>query len=142
MLKLGAYIKESILSIGQLFGPYTIVRRTLNGPYLLRDDTGTMYPRLVPVDQMKVVFSHDHIQPHTHGEDEEEMVYEIDYIMDHEEEDGQNNYLVKWKGYDKDEATWEPEKNINDPQPIERYFKLQQMKNTARGEKKRQSRRN
>jgi hypothetical protein len=32
--------------------------------------------------------------------------------------------LLKWKGYDKRQATWVKEVDINDPQPIERYFKL------------------
>ena len=42
-------------------GPYTIVRRTLYGPYILRDDTGEIYPRQVNIDQMKVLYSPQHI---------------------------------------------------------------------------------
>ncbi len=114
-------------------GPYTVVRRTLHGPYLLRDDTGTIYPRHVPIDQMKVVYSNEKYTNKTgeSGVSDESDVYEVDYIIDHKESEGEFKYLVKWKGYDKSESTWEPEENINDPQPIERYFKLREMKDVA-----------
>lgn len=124
-------------------GPYTVVRRTLHGPYLLRDDTGAIYPRHVPVDQMKIVYTNNiinktHTQTFSKDEKEDESdVYEVDYIMDHREKNGQFEYHVKWKGYDKSEATWEPEDNINDPQPIERYFTLQNTKSKRQGKNKR-----
>ena len=38
-------------------GPYTVVRRTLYGPYIFRDDTGQVYARQVNIDQMKVLYS-------------------------------------------------------------------------------------
>jgi hypothetical protein len=111
-------------------GPYTVVRRTKYGPYILRDDTGAIYSRQVPVDQMKVVYSHSTVAGG--GESDDSDVYEVDYIADHKEEGGEFRYLVKWKGYDRKEATWEPEENINDPQPIERYFKLLMAKDNAK----------
>ncbi len=109
-------------------GPYTVVRRTLYGPYILRDDTGEIYHRQVNIDQMKVVYSPKHI-PDQQPKDAEDdgahgNTYEVDYIMDHREVNGQYEYHIKWKGYDKSDATWEPEEHINDPQPVERYFKL------------------
>ena len=108
-------------------GPYSIVRRTLYGPYILRDDTGEIYPRQVPIDQMKVLYTPSQIAPEERiGADSN--VYEVDYIMDHAEEDGEYQFHVKWKGYDKKDATWEPEQHINDPQSIERYFRLQVLK--------------
>jgi hypothetical protein len=120
-------------------GPYTVVRRTLHGPYLLRDETGVIYPRHVPIDQMKIVYSNDRYTQSTgkDGGSDDGDVYEVDYIIDHKESDGEFEYLVKWKGYDKSEATWEPEKNINDPQPIERYFKLKDLKEVAGSQNKR-----
>ena len=38
------------------------------------------------------------------------------------EEDGGIEYLVKWKGFSKDEATWEPEININEEDLIRKYM--------------------
>ena len=91
----------------QWIGPYTIVRRTLYGPYMLRDDTGDMYPRQVNYDQMKVVYSPKDIP--ADGSTDEDDTYEVDYILDHKEVNGQYQYLIKWKYYDKKEATWESE---------------------------------
>jgi len=108
-------------------GPYSIVRRTLYGPYILRDDTGEIYPRRVPIDQMKLLYTPSQIAPEEKiGGDSD--IYEVDYIMNHVEEDGEHKYHVKWKGYDKKHATWEPEQHINDPQSIERYFRLLALK--------------
>ena len=84
-------------------GPYTVVRRTLYGPYILRDDTGMIYHRFVNFDQMKIVFSADKIP--AEREEEEENTYEVDYVVDHREENGVYKYKVKWKGYDMSEST-------------------------------------
>jgi len=112
-------------------GPYTVVRRTLYGPYILRDDTGDIYPRQVTADQMKVVYSAHEVPKRS--EEAENDIYEVDYVIKHREaHDGSMQYLIKWKGFDKAEATWEPEENINDPQPVERYFKLLIAKNKAK----------
>jgi hypothetical protein len=114
----------------QWIGPYTIVRRTLYGPYILRDDTGDIYGRQVNIDQMKVVYSATHVP--ASRQNEEEDTYVVDYIIEHREVDGVFKYKVKWKGYDVKEATWETEDQFNDPQPIERYFKLLAAKQQAK----------
>jgi hypothetical protein len=111
-------------------GPYTVVRRTLYGPYTLRNDTGDVYDRSVPFDQMKVLYSPTSI-PAERKEDEENT-YEVDYIMEHREENGEYYYKIKWKGYDAKDATWITEDKFNDPQPVERYFKLLAAKQQAK----------
>jgi len=46
--------------------------------------------------------------------DSEEERYEVEAILDSKEEDGQRLYLIKWKGFEKeDDNTWEPEENID-----------------------------
>jgi hypothetical protein len=108
-----------------LASPYTIVRRSLYGPYIIRDGTGQVYPRQVPIDQMKILYSPNEI-PKDYGDDhdsEGNNEWEIDYILNHSENDGEFKYHIVWKGYGVKDATWDRESNINDPQPIERYFK-------------------
>ena len=118
-------------------GPYTVVKRTMHGPYLLRDDTGVVYKRQVPIDQIKVLYKvpdHDIEQP--------DDGYEIDYIFGHEEREGGMHYHIKWKGYDKRESTWEPEDHINDVACIERYFRLVMAKETSKQTKTKTTPRN
>jgi hypothetical protein len=79
---------------------------------------------------MKIVFSADKIP--AEREEEEENTYEVDYVVDHREENGVYKYKVKWKGYDMSESTWESEEAFNDPQPVERYWKLQVAKNKVK----------
>ena len=40
--------------------------------------------------------------------------FEVEAILDSKEEGGQRLYLIKWKGFEKeDDNTWEPEENID-----------------------------
>ena len=39
-------------------------------------------------------------------------LYEVERILQRGHSDGQRFYLVKWKGFTDDEATWEPENNL------------------------------
>merc|ERR1712179_189083 len=46
--------------------------------------------------------------------DSEEERYEVEAILDSKEEEGPRLYLIKWKGFEKeDDNTWEPEENID-----------------------------
>ena len=46
--------------------------------------------------------------------DEAEDVYEAEKILNVKGSGKRKRYLVKWKGYNEEEATWEPATNIND----------------------------
>jgi hypothetical protein len=83
---------------------------------------------------MKVVYSPKHLPAAVDANDQhdDDDMYEVDYIMQHREVNGKYEYLIKWKGFDKSDATWEPEEHINDPQPVERYFKLLSAKKQAK----------
>merc|ERR1711920_894989 len=45
-------------------------------------------------------------------EDEGEIMYEVEDLLEHRVKDGKDFYLVKWKGFDED--TWEPDCNIGE----------------------------
>jgi len=45
-------------------------------------------------------------------EDVEETEYEVEKILDHQELDGEIQYLVKWKDWTSDNNTWEPKENL------------------------------
>lgn len=49
-----------------------------------------------------------------------EPEWEVDFVLDKR----YDKYLVKWKGYDVSEATWEPEENLeNAKQALEDFLK-------------------
>lgn len=61
---------------------------------------------------------------------EVEEEYEVDSIINYRSEDSDGGecreYLVKWKGYDTDESTWEPRHQLTDPlvkEKIKRFRK-------------------
>ena len=53
----------------------------------------------------------------------EEEDYEVEKITGHRKQDGEYVFKVRWKGYDKDQDTWEPQSNLdNCQQAIDDYW--------------------
>ena len=50
--------------------------------------------------------------------------YEVESILNKRVLDGKLQYIVKWKGYSKNEATWEPLFNLKDARPIIEAYEL------------------
>jgi len=48
--------------------------------------------------------------------------YEVEEIIKHRKRRNKNEYLVKWKGYDSHENTWEPESNLGNSQDVIKEF--------------------
>ena len=44
--------------------------------------------------------------------------YEVEAILTHRRYRGKYQYLVKWKGYDSSENTWEPEQNLTNMEEL------------------------
>jgi hypothetical protein len=40
-------------------------------------------------------------------------VYDVEAIVGHRHKNGQEEYLIKWVGYPKEENAWEPKSNLN-----------------------------
>jgi hypothetical protein len=96
-------------------GPYTIVRRTRNGNFVLRDATGDVLDRHVPPDQLKLV------SRKARASDLADNVYEVEKIVDHRGPPGSYEFLIKWKGYH--ETTWEPAASLLDGAFVADYWK-------------------
>ncbi len=94
-------------------GPYTIARRSRNGAYVLRDATGDILDRHVPVDQLKLISKFP-------LRTDRDNVYVVDRIIAHRGTPGNYEYLITWKGYD--DITWEPESHILDAASVKTYW--------------------
>ena len=57
--------------------------------------------------------------------DDDEVQYEIEHLVNHKVINGKDFYLVRWKGYDQDEDTWEPVSNLEETaaEMIAKYHK-------------------
>ena len=101
-------------------GFYTIVRRTRNGKYQLRDENDEILDRDVSADEFKLV-----MQQRSYGKDVESDVSENKNIKQYRGRSrlGIYEYQVKWKGFR--ELPWEPETNVCDTTLISDYRKNQ-----------------
>jgi hypothetical protein len=99
-------------------GPYTIIRRARNGAYVLKDATGMILDRHVPLDQLKIVVR----GPRRRKIDQDEEIFEVESILSHRGNPGAYEYLVHWTGYSSDEDSWEPSSSFHDTKVIEKYW--------------------
>lgn len=100
-------------------GKYTIVRREVNGPYIVKSMDGQVLHRKVPLDQMKVLFRPGAIPYMKDDED----VWIVQELINYKKEGNKDMYEVKWKGFD--ETTWEPLENIHDQNLVDVYWRKQ-----------------
>lgn len=97
-------------------GPYTIVRRSRGGAYVLKDPTGDLLDRKVPPDQIKLVSkSRRHI-------DDDRPIYTVERILSHRGSPDNYEYLVHWKDFSDDANTWEPGSSFLDHSVIKQYW--------------------
>ena len=54
-------------------------------------------------------------------EEEPEEVYSVEKIVSKKVVGGKTQYLLKWKGYDSDQNTWEPEENLDCQDLLEEF---------------------
>jgi hypothetical protein len=104
-------------------GPYTIIRQTEKGSYVLRDHDGKEIDRHMAIHMLKIV---DGVSPSEGGKKKQkEESYEVSGILNHRKKKGGkgNEYLVRWKGCKEELDTWEPETNFNDLAVVKGYWK-------------------
>ena len=105
-------------------GTYTIIRRTAHGPYLISDETGQQVKRVVPLDQMKIIYRPEDKPEGADEVDGADVSYEIEQIISHKEVDGQTSFLVKWKGWPVTEATWIDQSKFNETDMLTDYLNV------------------
>lgn len=54
-------------------------------------------------------------------EEEPEIVFSVEKIVSKKVVGGKTQYMLKWKGYDSDENTWEPEENLDCQDLLEEF---------------------
>jgi len=93
-------------------GPYVIVRRAVNGGYILKDNDGDIVDYPVHIDQLKVAHP-----------DAMKDLYTVHKIHDHRRTNDGYEYLVEWKGYhDPQQYDWLPAANFLDDNFIRKYW--------------------
>lgn len=47
--------------------------------------------------------------------------FQVERVLDSRNKQGKRQFLIKWKGYNRNAATWEPEENLNCSEAIEQF---------------------
>ncbi|SAL94830.1 hypothetical protein, partial, partial [Absidia glauca] len=95
-------------------GPFTVMQKTQNGTYLLKDSTGALTPRNYVPSELKLI---------SQDEDLDGDIYEIQAIIDHRGTPGRREYKVRWKGYTAEDDQWIKAKDMNAQDTIDVYWK-------------------
>jgi hypothetical protein len=110
-------------------GPYQVIEQHEGGAYSLREPTGETMKGRFTVEQLKPV---DHYRnpgveagkPLEFAQKKNSENFEVSRVLSHREtEDGSYEYLVRWKGFHKDEDSWIPYSDFNMPRPVKAYWK-------------------
>lgn len=65
-------------------------------------------------------------------EEQGEEVFSVEKIVSKKVVGGKTQYLLKWKGYDSDENTWEPEENLDCQDLLEEFNRKTKMRDETR----------
>jgi transposase InsO family protein len=134
-------------------GPHPISQVHSGGAYTLLDALGEpMTPRRT-VEMLRLVRSASSMDAPSGGEEEgkktsnpgltqkdlssansedagvDKKSYELKKILDQRVQKGRQEYLVHWKGYSEDEATWEPQKNFDGSKAINNFWRERRILN-------------
>ncbi|CEJ00929.1 hypothetical protein RMCBS344292_14969 [Rhizopus microsporus] len=96
-------------------GPYSVVRKTERGSYVLKGGEGILMSRNYSPEELKLISQEEIVL--------EDELYIIEAIIDHRGEPGNREYLVRWKNYTKEDDSWIPPENFTDPVAINQYWR-------------------
>lgn len=104
-------------------GPYTVLKKTRAGTYVLLDSTGCILGRNVPKSQIKLVSAPPRPElAQAVSANPLQRSYVVDKILRHRGPEGAREYLVRWRGYDSSSDSWEPDTNFDDRRVIQDYW--------------------
>ena len=63
--------------------------------------------------------------------------YEVEFILDERGSGSSKQYLVEWKGYSEDDASWVPERNLANAQEVLRDFKSNRTRRARQAKRRR-----
>ena len=120
MMKDLKYI-DNVRGTGQApyIGPYTVQKRAPDGGYILIDVNKEVRPHSVSVENLKVLFHKSNLPKRVHTSERSYVIDEIIGCRPSATNTSENEYLVRWKGYE--QPTWEPRSNFNDAATIRDY---------------------
>jgi hypothetical protein len=98
-------------------GPYTVVRRSYGGAYVLKDSEGDLLDRKVTADQMKL------ISKSKRQLDIDMPAHPIEKIITHRGTPGRYEYFVHWLNFPEEERSWVPAEHFLDHKIVDRYWK-------------------
>jgi chromodomain-containing protein len=105
-------------------GPYRVKRKLDNDNYEL-DLPERM--RIHPIFHISLLSKTDNpVSDHDEGIINE---YEVERILQKRVRKGKTQYLVKWKGYDYSENTWEPTEHLHCPEKVAEFNQSLKSKN-------------
>ena len=97
-------------------GPYRIEKELPNDNYKV---TLPQRMRIHPVFHVSLLSLTKN--PETQKDETAHEEYEVEHILSKRIVNSQTEYLIKWKGYDEDENTWEPTVNLHCPDKIQEF---------------------
>lgn len=62
-------------------------------------------------------------------------MFQVEKIVDEKVVNGVRQYLIRWKGYDAKDDTWEPEDTLNCPDLIKKFKKSSKREKSDKNEK-------
>ena len=115
-------------------GPYTVHRCNRRGTYSVKDVSGRVLNRTIPISQIKLCEGKGTL---TGGDgsklaEGKEQRYYVSKILDDRVRDGVSELLVRWHGYDANADTWEPAESFDDASTAANYWRLKSVRNAKR----------